>query len=124
MEAIVAKTASALDEKEHDLLEAAIEMLSWLAGELERKHVSLARLRKILFVATSEKTSKVLEGDGEENECPSTIPCSGKGTDEGSQGEKKENQKGHGRNGAAAFVGAKRVRVPHESLNPNVAFLM
>ena len=45
-----AKTAS-LSEEDREKLEAAVETLAFLTNELERKGVSIQRLRKLIFGA-------------------------------------------------------------------------
>ena len=108
LEAIVARAEKALNSEDHRRLKAAIETLAWLTGEIENKSVSIARLQKLLFGAKTEKTSQVLKNDGTESEASQAKSKAG--------AEEKEKPKGHGRNGAAAYSGAERIRVPHESL--------
>ncbi len=114
LQAIVERTVSGpLSADERDALKAAVETLAFLTAELERKQVSIHRLRKLLFGASTEKTSQVVGG-------VSASPCAtdeitgppGQGGDE----EPKRKRKGHGRNSAAAYRGAERVRIAHESL--------
>ena len=50
-----------LSEGEWATLQAAVETLAYLTRELEKKHVSLLRLRQMLFGATTETTAKVLK---------------------------------------------------------------
>lgn len=100
-----AKT-EALSEAEHAKLKAAVDTLAFLTQELQSKRVSIDRLRRLLFGAPTEKTEDVLGEDvqGSEKKEPGA-------------GEKKKRP-GHGRNGASAFTGAKRVRTAHPSLAP------
>jgi transposase len=115
LEAILerAKTTP-MSEEEYVKLHAAIETLVFLTAELEKKRVSVQRLKQLLFGATTETTRKVMEqildeagkADPSDNE-----------TAEGQQ--PKAN--GHGRNGAEAYVGAEKIRVPHASLKPGDA---
>ena len=107
-EAILARAKTApLSEEDREKLKTAIHTLFWLTGELERKHVSIARLQKLLFGSQSEKTSEVLETQSQAIPKESAVCAE----------EKKEPCPGHGRNGAAAYVGATRIEVPHESLS-------
>ncbi len=113
---IVEETRSALSEEKHGLLKDAIDTLATVTSELEQKGVSIWRLRKLLFGATTETTSRVL-GDG-----PGGGPGGEDRQDDGdtgdadkSNGEKK--RKGHGRNPASAYTGAEQVEVPHPSLS-------
>ena len=104
-----------LSEEQYDKLHAAMETLVYLTQELEKKRVSVERLKQLLFGATTEKTQKVMkkilgEADKQSN--------SGDDTAEGKDTESGQQAKGHGRNGAEAYAGADKVSVPHESLKP------
>jgi transposase len=93
-------------------LKAMTDTLVFLLAELQAKTTSLERLRQMLFGAKTEKTSQVL---GEEK------PGGEEGSSEPEPGADPakpapEKQPGHGRNGAAAFIGAKKVKVPHPTL--------
>ena len=62
LEAILerAKTTP-MSEAEYTKLHAAVETLVFLTQELEKKHVSLQRLKQLLFGATTETTRKVIQ---------------------------------------------------------------
>jgi transposase len=101
-----------LTEEECAKLHEALETLMYLTDLVGNKDTTISRLRKILFGASTEKTRNILAKEsgketasGEETASPETQP-------------KEEKAKGHGRNGAVAFTGAKRVQVPHGSLTP------
>ena len=119
LEAILehAKTA-ALSEAEYETLHAAMETLIFLTQELEKNRVSVQRLKKLLFGATTEKTRTVMEKFLDEANQENT---SGNGTAEDQDTQTQQKAKGHGRNGAEAYTGADKVRVPHESLKPGDA---
>ena len=111
LRAIVERTkTSALDAEDHEKLKATIETCLWMMAELEKKSATLDRLRKSLSinVKKTEKTSEVLKGTDDTN------PSQDKNDE---KSEKKKKPKGHGRNGADAYEGAKTIRSPHESLN-------
>jgi len=118
LEAILERAKTALSEEEYTKLRAAIETLVFLTQELEKKHVSLQRLKQLLFGATTETTRKVLEKILDQTSKESTC-----GSDAAQKPESDAAQKapGHGRNGAEEYVGAQKVRVPHESLKPGDA---
>lgn len=97
---------SPLSEEDFDKLDGAVDTLAFLTSELEKKGVSIKRLRKLLFGASTEKTSQVFKD---------TLESTGNGTN-GEKRKKKKRRKGHGRNGAADYRGADKVKVPHESL--------
>jgi len=100
---IVERAKPVLSEAEYAKLKAAMETLTFLAQELQAKGTTIDRLRRMLFGASTEKTSQVI---GE----------SFKRTTTGGD-SKKARRPGHGRNGAAAYTGAERVKVAHSSLH-------
>ena len=111
--------AGALGERELAVLKTVIWTLDFLTRELEKKSVSIQRLRQLLFGATTETTAQVIQkvlkdggvGDGAEGmaeDAGATEAKAGAG----------QKPKGHGRNGAADYEGVRRVRVALESLKP------
>ena len=116
LEAILehAKTAP-MSQAEYDKLHAVVETLVFLTAELEKKRVSVQRLKQLLFGATTETTQKVMERILEEAGKEDT---SGDEAAAGQASESGPKAKGHGRNGAAVYVGAETIRVPHASLKP------
>ena len=101
-----------LREEGFHKLKAAIRTLGYVTELLEKKETTLAALRELLCSASTEKTDKVLKQVGintgeKKPESPSKKP---KGT-----------AAGHGRNSAAAYSGAQKVKVPHASLKPGDA---
>lgn len=117
LEAILerAKTTP-MSEEEYAKLHAVIETLVFLTQELEKKHVSIQRLKQLLFGATTETTRKVLErildDAGKDKTSGGEDAARGKNT------ESREKAPGHGRHGASEYVGAEKICVPHESLKP------
>lgn len=85
----------------YQLVEALLQTLLWLMGQMEDKRTSLRRLRRIIFGPKTEKTSKLFPAAASD-------PA---GTD-------KPKGKGHGRKPAHAYPGAKRLPVPHPHLRP------
>jgi transposase len=116
LEAILerAKTTP-MSEAEYTKLHAAVETLVFLTQELEKKHVSLQRLKQLLFGATTETTRKVMARLLDETGKGST---SGDEAAQGQEPQVQEKAPGHGRNGAEDYVGAEKIRVAHESLKP------
>ena len=115
LEAILERAKTALSEEEYGKLRAAMETLVYLTAELEKKRVSVQRLKQLLFGATTETTSKVMEKLLEEagqEKPPADEAAPGRGT------EDRRTAKGHGRNGAETYVGAEKIYVPHASLKP------
>ena len=96
-----------LREEGYHKLKAAIRTLGYVTELLEKKETTLAALRELLCSASTEKTDKVLKQAGintgeKKPESPSKKP--------------KRTAAGHGRNSAAAYSGAQKVKVPHASL--------
>ncbi|HUV67842.1 MAG TPA: IS66 family transposase [Sedimentisphaerales bacterium] len=116
LEAIVehAKTAT-LNEDEYGKLHAAMETLIFLTHELEKKRVSIQRLKQLLFGVSTETTRKVMEKILDEVHKESK---SDDNAAQGKQAEAPQKAKGHGRNGAEDYVGAEKVHVQHASLKP------
>ena len=83
-------------------LQVTFATLAFFQQALKEKGASVEKLRQILFGSKTETTANVFGKPGTKNEEP-----------EKKAGEKK---KGHGRNGAAAYEGADKVKVPHPSL--------
>src|SRR5271168_1016686 len=108
--AILDRAASGpLSAPDAQRLRAAIDTLAWLTGELERKDTTVARLRQYLFGTKTESTSRVVGAAAE--------PA---GAGKGSRKAARRRHKGHGRHGAAAYLGAERVHVTHTALAPGV----
>jgi transposase len=76
---------------------------------LETREATLERLRRLLCHSSTEKTEKVLKQAGIE-----TGEKKEKGP--GDPRTPKSASPGHGRNGADAYRGARKVEVPHASL--------
>jgi len=122
LESILQRAQTApLDEKDCAKLKAVFESYIHLTDLVEDKQMTIKRLRQMLFGASTEKTSDVIKEEKDESESPlatnenSRAPPEKTG-DEGSEPQQK--RKGHGRNGADAYTGAEKIRVPHESLQP------
>lgn len=126
---IEATASSPLGAKQREKLTAAVETLAFLTQELEAKGASIQRLRKMIFGATTEKLSNVFPdaADAADGTPPSAEAGSVEPTADGAPGDAdvngqgtaaKPKAKGHGRNGAAAYTGAQKVKIPHESLRP------
>jgi transposase len=118
LETILEHAKAALSEAEFTTLQGMVETLDFLTRELAKKSVSVQRLKQMLFGATTETTAKVirklLKGGGKEQTPAGNADAAG-GTGAGGAGA-DEKPKGHGRNGAEAYHGAEKVRVPLASL--------
>lgn len=108
MEKLLARAKTQLSEEDFDTLQKVVDSFSYVTELLENKKTTIDHLRKLLFGSTSEKTDKVFEKESKEK----------KQKDATGKKARKKKRKGHGRNGAAAYRGAKKTKVPHESLKP------
>ncbi len=98
-----------LSESEYQQLQAALDTLVYLTQLMEDKSTTIARLRQILFGATTEKTSNVVQKTANGTTSASTEPAAP---------DKPEPapSPGHGRNGAEDYRGARKVKIEHGSL--------
>ena len=100
----------AVGEDVYERFSAIVETLLFLTRLLERKKMTIKRLRRIIFGSSSEKMSNVL---------PDAEQRCGSGEQDGEEPkEKKKRKGGKGRNGAAAYTGAEKVEVSHDCLSP------
>jgi len=105
--------AKQFNDKDYETTKTVLQSYVELVNLLKSKNVSMRRLQKMLFGASTEKTAAVTGG----------------GTDSPAETDSKrspENEatappKGHGRNGADAYTGAEKIEVPHQSLEPGDA---
>src|SRR5262249_34597318 len=93
-----------LREDGYRKLRAAVRTLGLVTELLEKSETTLAELRELLCSASTEKTAKGLERAGIDTGEKKPKPA------------RKKPVAGHGRNGAAAYGGARRIQVPHELL--------
>jgi transposase len=96
----------ALGEEDYQRLEAAIRALRYLIETIGEKDTTISRLRALLAKPSTEKTSKVLEQAGLKTPPKNSSPSSANG----------KPKPGHGRNGAQAYGGARRMKIAHGSL--------
>ena len=75
-----------------------LECLIWLLSLLQKKDLSIAKLRQLCFGATTESARNVCGKDPKDPKTPQA--------------------KGHGRNSHGQYTGARRVRVAHPTLRP------
>jgi len=125
--------AKQFNDKDYETTRTVFRSYVHLLDLLKSKNVSIRRLQKILFGASTEKTAAVT-GDGTDSESgpldetgPSDDGDAATDSPEETDSETPpENDspargKGHGRNGADAYQGAEKIGVPHESLQPGDA---
>ena len=115
LEAILERSKTEpLSEQDCEQLRSVLQTLYFLTQELEKKRVSVQRLKQLLFGAATEKTRKVLSKALEE----AGIDPADSGDDISEPEPPPEKVKGHGRNGADTYTGAEKVRISHETLKP------
>ena len=95
--------AGSLQDGDYEVIKGMADTLSFLSQALDNKNTSIKRLLKLIFGDNTEKTAQVLKRN----------KAGGK-----KFGKKKKKRKGHGKNGAAAYHGAEKIPVSHESLKP------
>jgi transposase len=94
-----------LAEADYRKLAAALDTLAHLTQLLAAKDTTIRDLRQLLFPASTEKTRNVFPNAG--SEAAAAGPP---------QQQQKKKKPGHGRNAAAAYQGARRVRTAHPTL--------
>jgi transposase len=106
--------ARQLTPEDFESLRAALQSYLYVTQLIDHKSTTIARLRKLLFGVETEKTAAVT---GREPASGAQVePVATSAADSSREAAKKP--KGHGRNGADDYPGAKRVNVAHASLQP------
>src|SRR5271155_965684 len=99
--ALVERARAALGETDYRMLQAAIRTLGYITELLETRQATLDKLRRLMCHSNTEKTKTVVKHagseTGEKNHKPPDTP--------------KSKPPGHGRNGAGAYRGARKVEV-------------
>ena len=108
LEALVEQAKPSLSADGYEKLRAAIRTLGYVTELVEKKDTTIAALRELLCPASTERTAKVLKHAG--------IKTDEKKPPPGTSPDPKKAAAGHGRNGASAYRGARKVGVPHASL--------
>ncbi|HVP44008.1 MAG TPA: transposase, partial [Terriglobales bacterium] len=115
LEALIGRAqAGPLDPADGQKLLALVETLCRLMQLLEDKTTTIARLRQLLFGASTEKTRHVLK-TANQDEAGETESASSSAQDS-PEAPAQDKKKGHGRNGAADYTGASRIPVSHPAL--------
>jgi len=97
-----------LDEASYQKLQAALRAFRVLTEMIGEKNTTISRLRALLAKPSTEKTRKVLEQAGIKAPPKSSPPPNAPGPP----------KPGHGRNGAQAYGGARRIKIAHASVKP------
>ena len=101
-----------LNDEDYEIIKDFIGTVVNVNRELEKKKISINRLKK-LFNIQNEKSKNILpketsQDEGEDGHTDSKNNNKRKG--------ERKKRKGHGRNGASKYSGAKRVKVSHPTL--------
>ena len=103
-----------LSDEDRQILLSVSETLHFVTEQLDKKSISLARLRNLLFGASTETLKNLAK------QAPGQDDRDSDKNDKDSKPKKQEDEKtkpkGHGRNGADAYTGANKVEVPHETI--------
>ena len=97
-----------LEPDGYEKLKAAIRTLSYITKLLENREATLQTLRRLLCQSSTEKTNEVLKQAG--------IDVNKKNHKPAGQRTEKATPPGHGRNGAAAYGGARKIKIRHARL--------
>ena len=115
-EEILERAASnTLRDEDTELMRSIFESYAGFFQIVGDKNTTIARLRKMMFGATSEKSKNVL-GDAEDapNPPPSdALDAASADSDSNQDEDPSETPPGHGRYGADAYPGADQVEVTH-----------
>jgi hypothetical protein len=103
IDAFLKRVLDRLGTQDHGIAQGFVEAVRTLVDTLGRKDLSVQSLRELVFGSSTETLDRVLPE--QEPEKKQTTPE-----------QPKRKRKGHGRNGASAFPGATKVRVPHGEL--------
>ena len=93
-----------LEPADYELLKVVVGTVCYLKRVVQQKSTSIQRLLRMIFGATTEKTSAVLNRDAEPGQAHPETPGG------------KPKRKGHGRRAADAYWGAEKVHVRHAQL--------
>lgn len=102
IKALLERIKPVVSDQDYEAIKAMADTIETLSQVLDQKATSIKRLLHLLFGQKSEKKEKVFNKPEDKGEGP--------------KGGKKPPKPGHGRNGASAYTGAKKVFIRHESL--------
>ncbi len=112
LEALLERKREALGEEDYQKLKNGLWALRYLSDLIGDQDTTISQLRALLVKPSTEKTSKVLEQAGLEASPKRSPPLPANA----------KPKPGHGRNGAEAYRGARRIKIAHASLKPGDHF--
>ena len=113
-----------LEDKDFERIKAFIKSFVFIQGLLERQKLSIKKLKSLFWGKTkTEKSENILpspetesDKDKDEDEGGGEGEASGSSIENSKKKTVEKKKKGHGKNGASAYVGAEVVYVPHKEL--------
>lgn len=128
VEKMLTRAVSQMDHEDAELMRRIVESYSYIADLVEDKNTSIARLRKLMFGAKTEKAKNVIGEPNDDTEPSSSIESNddsdevsdvtGGDDDREVETDPPSSPPGHGRYGAADYPGAAQVDVWHPTLAP------
>lgn len=116
------------EELGEDVVRPLRLMFAWclsIHALLQEKNFSLARLRRLIFGARTERTRDVVPEDKPKDPPEDESPKDAPATPESASGEttkkRRRPRKGHGRLPASAYTGCRSVILTHKALSPGDA---
>jgi len=94
-----------LQEGDYEMIKAMVETIAFLSQAVDDKATAIKRLLRIIFGASTETREKLFKAAGKPENA----------IEQQSEGETKK-PRGHGKNGAADYVGAELIKVPIPNL--------
>ncbi len=117
LEELFERLKASVPEEDYGKLETLLNAYLSLAGLIEDERMTIRKLREMLFSRSTEKMSKVVaEVEGESPQLHGGESGTRSEGDKPDKSSKRRKGKSHGRNGADAYKGAKRIRIARDEL--------
>jgi transposase len=108
--------AQSLEEADWEIIKGMAETITLLSQALEEKGISIKRLLRMIFGTGTESKKNVLGKFQEKDEASKDLSDTTPDRPEGENSQPEKKPKGHGRNGAESYQGAKKIFVSHDTL--------
>jgi hypothetical protein len=119
LEELMRRAEHALEQEDYATIRRILQAYLYLLELVDNKSTTIGRLRKLLFGASTEKTSDVVGREPADNaSAPPASPSSSDTAPQEGDEKKRPKKPGHGRNGADRYTGASRVKIRHASIQP------
>lgn len=109
---LLERAQASLSAEDYRKVKGVVEALTYLTDLVGEQQTTIRDLRELLFPASSEKTEALLNNAG----MPGTSKARGAKPETDTTRKQKPKAPGHGRNGAADYGNARRIKVPHATL--------